>query len=138
MARIVAVTGDSDYPNLTPGVKNINAGNVYGSTLVALATTGLTFDISLLSNYDWFNVAQTSAGTDFISLPASIAVGTVIKLYAISACKVEATGGNINGIAATTDITLAAASLSTLQKVTSTNWVLTQLSSAGAVTAPTS
>jgi hypothetical protein len=136
MARIVAVTGDSDYPNITPGVKNINSGNVYPSTISATAS-GTTFDISLLSNYDHFNVAQTSAGTDFISLPTSIAVGTVIKLYAISACKVEATSGTINGVAATTDITLAAGSLSTLQKVTSTAWILTQLAAAGTVSAPT-
>ena len=137
MALIVNVTGDSDYPSLLPGIKKVNSYNVYPSTLSA-ASSGLTFDVSLLQNYDYFVVAQTGAGTDYISLPDSIAVGTEIHLYATSACKVEALSGTINGVAATTDITLAANSLSRLVKVASGKWILTQYAAAGTVSAPTS
>ena len=119
-------------------LKRVNAFNVYPSTIVALATTGYTLPITFLDNYEWFNVAQTSAGTDFITLPAA-PVGAVIKLYAISACKVQGQGSDtINGVAPSTDITLAADSVSTLTKTTSAKWVLIQQAASGAVTAPTS
>jgi hypothetical protein len=137
VARIVNLLNSETYPNINSGTVNVNSGNVYGSNIVATAS-GTTFDISLLSNYDWFNVAQTSAGTDFISLPASIPVGTCIYLYAVSACKVEALTMTINGVAASTDITLAASSLSLLRKTTSTTWILNQFAANGTPSAPTS
>jgi hypothetical protein len=131
-------SGNGGKPTIDAGsLKRVNSFNVYPSTIVATASTGTNLLRSYLDNYEWFNVAQTSAGTDFITLPDA-PVGTVIKLYAVSACKVQGQGSDtINGVAPSTDITLAAASVSTLTKVTSTAWVLVQQSSAGVQSAPT-
>jgi hypothetical protein len=131
-------SGNGGKPTIDAGsLKRVNSFNVYPSTIVATASTGTNLLRSYLDNYEWFNVAQTSAGTDFITLPDA-PVGTVIKLYAVSACKVQGQGSDtINGVAPSTDITLAAASVSTLTKVTSTAWVLEQQSSAGVQSAPT-
>lgn len=130
-------SGNGGKPSIDAGsLKRVNAFNVYPSTIVATASTGTNLPLTHLDNYEWFNVAQTSAGTDFITLPAA-AVGSVIKLYAISACKVQGQGSDtINNVAPSTDITLAAGSVSTLTKVSATAWLLVQQSSVGAVTAP--
>ncbi|HEY0751935.1 MAG TPA: hypothetical protein VGD26_12315 [Chitinophagaceae bacterium] len=130
-------SGNGGKPSIDAGsLKRVNSFNVYPSTIVATASTGTTMSRNLIDNYEWFNVAQTSAATDFITLP-DCPVGTVIKMYAVSACKVQGQGSDtINGVAPTTDITLAADSVSTLTKTSATAWVLLQQSSAGAVTAP--
>jgi hypothetical protein len=117
-------------------LKRANSFNVAPTTLVATASTGTTMDVNSHKNYEWYNVAQTSAGTDFITLPAS-PIGTVFVFYAISACKVQGTASDtINGVAPSTDITLPAGSRSEIVRNTATTWTLTQYSAAGAVTAP--
>lgn len=132
-------SGNGGKPTIDAGsLKRVNSFNVYPHTVVATATTGTNLSKALLDNYEWFNVAQTSAGTDFITLPDA-PIGTTIKLYAVSACKVQGQGSDtINGVAPSTDISLAAGSISTLTKTTASAWVLMQQSSAGVVTAPTS
>jgi hypothetical protein len=129
--------GNGGKPSIDAGsLKRVNSFNVYPTTIVALASTGYTMPKTLTDNYEWFNVAQTSTGTDFITLPDS-AVGTTIVLYAISACKVQgANSDTINGVAPATDITLAAGSRSHLVRNTATTWTLVQISSVGATTAP--
>jgi hypothetical protein len=120
------------------GVVNVNSRNVYPTTIVATATTGTNLGLQLIDGYERFNVAQTSAATDFITLPDA-PVGTLIEFYAVSACKVQGQGSDtINNVAPSTDITLAAASLSILRKTTTTAWILTQYSAAGVATGPTS
>src|SRR5690348_4761617 len=98
-------SGNGGKPSIDAGsLKRVNAFNVYPSTIVATASTGTNLPLTHLDNYEWFNVAQTSAGTDFITLPAA-PVGSVIKLFAISACKVQGQGSDtINGVAPSTDI----------------------------------
>lgn len=135
MAKILNLF-NSGKKSIKTGVVNVNSSNVYPSTVVATPTTGTKLGLELIDAYERFNVAQTGAGTDFITLP-NAPVGTKIELYALSACKVEGQGSDtINGVAPTTDITLAANSLSILRKTSATAWILTQYSSAGAVTAP--
>jgi len=132
-------SGNGGKPSIDAGsLKRVNSFNVYPSTIVATASTGTNLSKSLLDNYEWFNVAQTSAGTDFITLPDA-PIGTVIVFYAISACKVQGQGSDtINGVAPSTDITMAAGSRSTLVKNTATAWTLTHVAANGAVTAPVS
>ena len=129
--------GNGGDPQIAAGsLKRVNSYNVAPTTIVATASAGTTMDTQAYKNYEWFNVAQTSAGTDFITLPAA-PVGTEFKFYAISACKVQGTASDtINGVAPATDITLAAGSLSTIIRVTSTAWLLLHQASNGAVTAP--
>jgi hypothetical protein len=132
-------SGNGGKPTIDAGsLKRVNSFNVFPSTVVATATTGTNLSRALIDNYEWFNVAQTSAGTDFITLP-DCPIGTVINLYAVSACKVQGQGSDtINNVAPTTDITLAASSVSLLRKTTATAWILTQHSNAGVASSPTS
>lgn len=132
-------SGNGGKPSIDAGsLKRVNSFNVYPSTLVATATTGTTMAKTLLDNYEWFNVAQTSAATDFLTLPDA-PIGSVVVLYAISACKVQGGASDtINGVAPTTDITLAAGSVSYLRRTTATAWILTQHSAAGVASSPTS
>ena len=132
-------SGNGGKPNIDAGsLKRVNAFNVYPSTIVATATTGTNLPKTHLDNYEWFNVAQTSAATDFITLPDA-AIGAVVVLYAVSACKVQGQASDtINNVAPTTDITLAAGSVSYLRRTTATAWILTQHSSAGVASSPTS
>ncbi len=129
--------GNGGDPQIAAGsLKRVNSFNVAPITIVATASAGTTMDTQAYKNYEWFNVAQTSAGTDFITLPAA-PVGTVLMFYAISACKVQGTASDtINGVAPTTDITLAAGSISEIIRTTATTWVLTHRTTAGVITAP--
>jgi hypothetical protein len=137
MAEIVNLYNGGKKTRKT-GVVKINSRNVYPSTITATASPGTNLGIDLIGSYEHFRVAQTSAGTDFITLPDA-PIGTVIELFAISACKVQGQGSDtINGVAPSTDITLAANSLSILRKTGTATWILTQYSSAGVVSGPTS
>jgi hypothetical protein len=136
MSKIINLF-NSGKKSVKTGVVNVNSRNVYPTTLVALPTTGLALGIDLIDGYEHFNVAQTSAGTDFLTLPVGCPVGTVIEFFAVSACKVEAPGSEtINGVANTTDITMPINTFSALRKVSTTRWILTQYSTAGAISAP--
>lgn len=123
------------------GEFDMTSWNISPDTIVATPTSpGTVFDVSLLDNYDTFNVAQTGAATDIISLPASIPVGTVMRFIAASAIDVESeasSGIGINGGTDAQDVGITAGSYLELRKVTATNWVANQYTSAGAVTAPT-
>lgn len=141
MAYIQSVLSSDTNPNVLPGkLVKTKAGNIYPSTIVAVASPGTPIGIELLDNYDWFNVAQTGASTNQIILPDA-PIGTVIKLYAISAVAVKAgingAGRGINGGADTTAIAHAAGSLGEYQRITAANWTCTLQASSGAVTSPT-
>lgn len=137
MSKIINLF-NSGKKSVKTGVVNINARNVYPTTIVATPTTGTTMGLELLDGYDAFTIAQTSAGTDFITLP-NAPVGTNIELYAVSACKVQgANSDTINGVAPTTDISIAAGAIAVLRRNTETTWKLTHIASNGALTAPTS
>jgi hypothetical protein len=131
-------SGNGGKPSIDAGsLKRVNSYNVYPSTVVATATTGTAMNRNLIDNYEYFNVAQTSADTDFILLP-DCPVGTVIQFYAISACKVkagaDASGLTINGGADTALVVLEAATLYNLEKVTSANWIFSAGTSATSTT----
>lgn len=125
MAKIYNVLGDSTDPNIVSGLVNVNSGNVYPSTITAVASTGTAIPISYLSNYDHFRIAQTSASTDFVTIPDG-AIGTQMTFYGISACSIKtvaSSGIGINGQADTGSILVSAGELVRLTRVTSTNWV---------------
>jgi hypothetical protein len=134
MSKIINLF-NSGKKSVKTGVVKVNSRNVYPTTIVATAS-GTSLGIELFDGYEFFNVAQTSASTDFVRLPDA-EVGTVIELFAVSACKVDASGSQtINGVANTTDITLPINTLSRLEKISATRWILTQFSTAGAVSSP--
>jgi hypothetical protein len=134
-------TINGGIPNRKAKWLDVSAMNIAPDTIVALsAGAGKTLlDVSLLENYDTFNVAQTSLATDIIVLPNAAPVGTVIKFIALSAIDIEceaASGIGINGGADTTDIGQVINSLMVLQKITATRWIATQYAPAGTVSAP--
>jgi hypothetical protein len=140
LAYIQSVLGSDTDPNVTPGrLVKTKSGNIYPSTIVAVASPGTPLPIQYLSDYDWFNVAQTGAATNQIILPSAAPIGTVIKLFAVSAVAVKggiATSGiGINAGADTTAIALAAGSVGEFQRVSATNWTCLQTVSAGTTTA---
>lgn len=110
-------------------------------SVITATSSGVTFEVSLLENYDTFDVAQTSLATDKIIIPESVPVGTVMKFIAASALDLEAeTGGaaGFNGGSAGQDIPIAAGALLVVQKISAANMIATQYASSGAVTAPVS
>lgn len=129
-------SGNGGKPSIDAGsLKRVNSFNVHPSTIVATAGAGATIPRTLIDNYEFVNVAQTSLATDRINLPADAPTGTVLKLYAISACGLFGSGSDtINGVA--TIVTLAAGSISTVTKTVAGKWVLLQQAASGAVTAP--
>lgn len=125
MAKIYNILSDVSDPNIASGVVNVNSGNVYPSTITAVASTGTAIPINYLSNYDHFRIAQTSASTDFVTIPDA-AIGTEMVFYGISACSIKtvaSSGIGINGQADTGSISVSAGELIRLTRVTSTNWV---------------
>lgn len=127
MAKIYSLIGDSTDPAMTSGLRNVNAANLYPSTLTA-TPSGLSLGVELLSNYDRFNLAQTGASTDFVLLPsASTSAGARIYFYAISACSLkagaDASGYTINGGADTAKYAIAAGNLVVIERATATNWI---------------
>lgn len=129
-------SGNGGKPSIAAGsLKRVNSFNVYHSTITATAGAGTTIDRNLIDNYEFINAAQTSLATDRINLPSGAPVGTVLKIYAISACGLFGSDSEtINGVA--TIVTLAAGSISTVTKTTSGAWVLLQQAASGAVSAP--
>jgi hypothetical protein len=128
MAKIFNHLSDSTDPNIITGrVVNVNFSNVYPSGLTA-TSTGTSLGIQLLSNYDRFDVAQTSASTDFILLPTADApIGSRIVFYATSAFSLKAGADastyTINGAADTAKYLVPSGTLVVIEKATSTNWI---------------
>lgn len=122
--------------------KDIAVGglNISRDTIVATAS-GVTFDVSLLDNYDTFTVDQTSADTDKIIIPDSIEVGEVIKFIASDVVDLESESGGdagFNGGSAGEDFSLPAGSLTVLTKISDSNILVTQTIADGTVSGPTS
>ena len=144
MAIISNVRNDGN-PAVTTGPKKVNSLNVYPLNFVATASPGTPLTGNFTANYDFFNVAQTSAATDLIVFSEVLApngqsvlpVGTVLYLYCVSACKVIGAGTNtFNGGTTVQGITMAAGSLYEYVKTTATAWIVGAYSAAGAFTAP--
>lgn len=134
-------TGNGGDPGIDAGsLKRVNSFNVYPITIVATASAGTALGRVLTKNYEFFNVAQTSAGTDLVILP-DCPSGTVIHFYAISTVAIKAgangSGLTINNGADTASLTVAATQLARFQKTTATNWVASIVSSANALTSST-
>lgn len=138
MAQISNVRNDGKG-YVTTGPKKANSYNVSPVNLVAVPSPGTSLTIKDNANFDFFNAAQTSAGTDLIILDSAHEVGTEVLLFCVSACKVGSTASSGIGINGGTDaqvITMAANSTYRFLKVSATNWICNAFSSAGAVTAP--
>lgn len=139
MAIISNVRNDGN-PAVTTGPRKVNSYNVSPANFVATASPGTVITNKDIANFDYFNVVQTSAGTDLIVLSTLFPVGTEIWFYCVSACKVIPTSGDSNTINAGTNgqgITMAAGSLYSFNKTSATTWVCGATSAAGAFTAPT-
>lgn len=116
----------------------VSGRNVSPTTILGIPAPGTVFPVADLDNYDTFLVNQTSADTDEIQLPLGQPVGTVLTLYPQGIVRITGIGTEgINGGAATTEIPTVAGSKVVLEKVSATNWIATQYTSAGAVSAPT-
>lgn len=134
MAKIVSLFNGGKRSRKT-GVVNVNSKNVYPTTLVATAGTATTLTLPLLDSYEFFVGQQTSAATDKLAIPSGADVGTEIVIFATNSFGVIKSGSDtINGVA--TIVTIAAGCHARLLKVSSTAWILTHFSTAGAVTAP--
>ncbi len=130
-------SGSGGDPNIDAGsLKRATSFNVYPSTITAVASTGTALGPTHYKNYEFFNVAQTSASSDFILLP-SAPIGTVMHFQAVSAFSIKAgadsSGLTINGAADTAVLAVPAAGVARLQKATSTNWIASVVTSAGAL-----
>lgn len=135
MAKIVNLFNGGKKSRKT-GVVNVNSSNVYPTQLTATAATATTLSLDLLDSYEFFTCAQTSAATDKLAIPAGADVGTeiIIKSVGTSFGVIRSGSDTINGVS--TIVTLAANATAVLRKVSSTAWILTHFSTAGAVTAP--
>lgn len=130
-------SGNGGDPGIDAGsLKVANSFNVYPITVVATASAGTSLARNLTKNYEFFNVAQTSAPTDLVILP-DCPIGTVLHFYAISAVAIKAgatgSGLTINGGADSATLSVAATQLARFQKTTSTNWVAQIVTAAAAL-----
>lgn len=129
--------GDS---TLAPaGFINVNSKNPDPITTVATAA-GVLIGLPDANPYDFFAVAQTSAGTDSVRLASELPVGTTLEFFAISAFTIKtvtSSGIGINGGTDAQGVAIAANTSAILRKVSATRWICTAFSTAGAVTAPT-
>jgi hypothetical protein len=124
---------------ITTGPKNANSYNVSPVNFVATASPGTKITVKDSGNYEYFNAAQTSAGTDLIVLDTALPVGTEIWFYCISACKVIPTSGDSNTINGGTNgqgISLVATNLYSFNKTSPTTWICGQTVPAGTFSAP--
>jgi hypothetical protein len=120
-------------------LKRVNALNVSPQAALVATAAGLTFNIYDLDNYEMFDVAQTSAGTDFIILPDTLPRGAVIWLQAASAISIACPTGSsvtLNNVAAPAKGTIAANATALIIKVSPTRIIYTQYTSAGVASAP--
>lgn len=148
MAKIYNVRNGGD-PSISLGMKQIGGYNVFPITVVA-TSTGTTIPLNAFQNYEWFNVAQTSAATDYIFLPTNVSptypnlpiagVGYELMVYAVSAMKVKpivGSGQTINGGTNAQGISIPAGSYADFVQSSTNGWVCQLISATGVVTTPT-
>ena len=135
MAKIKTLLNDRGQAKT--GNVAVNSKNVDPSTRTALAA-GLNLIAADFVKWDFLNCVQTSAATDAVVIPAGLAVGSEMWFHAESAMEVNvSTGETHNNAAATTAVSCAIGTTTRYLKVNATDWIVTQFSIAGAVTAPT-
>jgi hypothetical protein len=135
MAKIKTLLNDRG--NAKTGNVAVNSKNVDPTTRVALAA-GLNLIAADFVKYDFLTCDQTSADTDAIVIPAGLPVGSEMWFHPVDAIEVNvSTGETHNNAAATTAVACAADTTTRYLKVNTTDWIVTQFSIAGAVTAPT-
>ena len=132
MTKIINTLNNGNKNGAKVGAVNVNSFNVAPDTIVA-APVAATIPLSDLNLYDYFKVAQTTAGTDEFDLPSAAAVGQVITLYAVSAfeLRTETETDDINDVASL-GYAVIAGDLMTCTKVTATAWTVTKLTILGA------
>jgi hypothetical protein len=139
MSKIVNSRNNGN-PAIRFGEVLVNSKNVSPTTVVAVATTGTVIRQSDADAFDFFNVAQTSAGTDLIRLASNLPVGTTLEFFVVSAVTVRceaSSGQGINGGTDAQGVALTANTSAILRKVSATRWICTAFSTAGAVSNPT-
>lgn len=132
-------SGSGGDPQIAAGsLKRVNSYNVSPITVTATASAGTALDSQIYKNYEFFNTAQTSAGTDRIVLPAGLPVGTELWFSAASAHVIAAgTGETVNGGTDGQAVAVAANGLIRFLKRSSTAWIANAFTSAGAISNPT-
>ena len=124
---------ESFYPN-RPTAYKINSFNVDPTTQVALASPGLDLTLAQTQEFDFFNVDQTAADSDIISLPSGMDIGEQVVIYTLDIVVLATAGAEtING-SATQD--LVTATLYRIIKNTATTFVMASDSTGAALTAP--
>lgn len=139
MAQIKTSENGGDAMTKT-GLVQVNSKNVKPTTTVAVPAPGTAITLQDVKQFDFFPVAQTSAGTDEITLASDLPVGTEIFLHAASACVVStiaSSGIGINGGTDAQGVAIAANGSMRLIKVSATRWIATAFTSAGVSSAPT-
>lgn len=144
MAKIYNLRNNGDG-SVIFGLRQVNSYNVFPATITATAA-GTTISYNSWNNYDWFNVAQTSASTDSIFLPVALGpaapgiaaapIGAEFHVYAVSAFAIKiipASGVLINGVAT---VTCTAGSHGVLTRTSATTWTFGMYSNVGAFSAP--
>lgn len=139
MSRIVNTRNNGNSAVRT-GEVLVNSKNVDPQTIVATPTAGTILSVAKNDSFDFFNVAQTSAGTDRIRLASGLPVGTTIEMFVVSAVAVGCEASSGQGVNGGTDaqfVSLTANTSAIFRKVSATRWICTAFSTAGAVTSPT-
>lgn len=121
------------------GFITVNGFHVCPTVQTAVAG-GAILNASLIDDYSFFNVVQTSLASDVIQIPSAMEVGEQLVLFAQSAVTIGSQAGSgvtINaGANDTKTISAPASSLTVLTKTSSTTVIATQFAAAGTVSAP--
>ena len=118
----------SSTPIIEVGSLNVSPNTVTGSPTVT------EIDASLLEDFDTFTIENDSATTDFIVLPAGLAIGTVVYFIITEAVRLGVRTESINGGTANNAVGFTLSSgngLIQLTKVSATNWTCTNLTGEG-------
>lgn len=139
MAQIYNVR-NGGQGQISLGLKSVGSLNLAPVGLVATAA-GFQMTKSNIDNFEIFSVAQTSAATDLILLPANAPIGTLCVFVATSVARIkagaDASGLTINAAADTTSVPLVVGARTEFFKQSATNWTCAHIVAAGTVTAPT-
>lgn len=125
----------TDRATIRQGFVYVNSKNVSPTTITATAA-GRALTQTEWEGYDFFNVTQTSAGTDSILLPDALPVGTQLMFQAGAAFSIGCPSGSsvlLNNVAAPAEAAITANQTAIITKVSSTRIVLQTISTLGAV-----
>lgn len=128
----------TDRKSIRQGLIEVNSLNVAPTTLVATAA-GTLIPLNLIDQFDMFNVAQTSAGTDSIRIPNALPQGADLVFQATSAVSVGCPSGSsvlLNNVAAPAVIAVPANNTLRIFKASPTRIVAELVNTLGVISSP--